>query len=50
MDKIDEVASVPPHMQRLIYIGKQLEMDRKLGDYGMGPKSTVWLLSRLSGS
>ena len=38
-----------PELIRVIYAGKQLENGRTLGDYGIGPGSTVYIASRQRG-
>ena len=54
--KIDGIKSliayfdgVPPHQQRLIYQGKQLEEGRTLADYNVKHEGTLHLLLTLSG-
>ena len=43
-------SGVPPDDQRLIFAGKQLDDDKKLGDYStLGNRATVFLVLRLPG-
>jgi len=46
---IHEIEGIAVSCQRLIYSGKQLVIDRTLGDYNVLPASTLHLTSRLSG-
>ena len=40
---------VPPDQQRMIWEGKQLEDDRKLSEYGIGPDCKVTMVLQLRG-
>ena len=47
--RIESETGIPAEQQRLMYQGQQLKDDKRLGDYGIGPDSTVFLDLRLRG-
>ena len=49
-DIIKDKEGLPPHMQKLIYKGKQLtEMTKTFNDYNIYKESTIHLIVRLGG-
>ncbi|KAH3745317.1 ubiquitin multi-domain protein [Pelomyxa schiedti] len=46
---IQDCEGIPPDQQRLLYGGKQLEDDKTLEDYNLGPDMTIHLVLRLRG-
>lgn len=46
-EKIEAKTKIPPHLQRLVYAGRQLSDDDVLSDYNIQRASTLHLLLRL---
>lgn len=49
MMRIQEMEGVPPDQQRLIYNGRQLELERLLSDYNVQAEQSFMLVLRLRG-
>mmetsp|Transcript_31840 Transcript_31840/g.74402 ORF Transcript_31840/g.74402 Transcript_31840/m.74402 type:complete len:303 (+) Transcript_31840:49-957(+) len=48
-EELQRDAGIPKDQQMLIFAGRQLQDERTLVEYGIGPGSTVYLILRLSG-
>ena len=46
---IEEKEGIPENQQRLLFMGKQLEDDVVLGEYGIGANSTIHFVMFLKG-
>jgi len=49
-ERLQDKEGIPPDQQRMIYLGKQLEDGRTLGDYGVVNKGIIHLVLRLRGT
>jgi ubiquitin len=47
--KIEAVDGIPPHLQRLIFAGTELEDARTISNYNIQEESVLHLMLRLSG-
>lgn len=47
--ELEKLTSITPEEQRLMYVGKQLDDERCISEYGISDNSTIFLLLRMKG-